>query len=172
MNEYINGKYYWKGDNEDIEKALFFFEKSGEKGYMKAQYKLGIYYNGERKDLEYDYDHTKAVYWFTKAAIQNHIKSQFKLGECYYIGDGVDKDYKQAFFWWKRSGEQGHEESQNNLYCLYQNGLGVKKDIDESFRWLQKAIKKENKSITLYNIAEVYEKGEAIKKDLKKALFL
>ena len=63
-------------------------KKAAEKGYVDAQYQLGVLYESI-KDLK------AAVTWYEIAANQNHADAQCNLGVMYYNGEGVDEDQKK-----------------------------------------------------------------------------
>ena len=53
--------------------------EKAEQGDVESQYKLGIYYYGEKKFRD-------AFMWLLKAAEQDHAAAQSYLGICYYNG--------------------------------------------------------------------------------------
>lgn len=73
--------------------AFYFFKKSAEMGYVKAQVALGLLYSegtGVEKDIE------KAAEWFEKAADQGDNMACTNLGMMYLTGNGVQKDIGKA----------------------------------------------------------------------------
>lgn len=77
-------------------KAFFYYEQSAEKGYAKAEYKLGIFYL-EAKGVERN--NRLAFYWFKNAASKNHIEAIKELIKCYRNGVGTTVDNKEANKW-------------------------------------------------------------------------
>ena len=96
------GAQYWLGScyergcwgvKKDMNKAVKWFTKAAEQGYVNAQHTLGFcYLNGTGVEL----DNCKAVKWFTKAAEQGYVRAQAGLGCCYRLGRGVERDNSKA----------------------------------------------------------------------------
>lgn len=83
------GNMYEKGDGTpvNIDKAIFWYEKSVQQGNDKAQCNLGrMYENGDGVPV----DKEKALYLYEQAAMQGHRTAQFRCGLMYY-GDGCSK---------------------------------------------------------------------------------
>ena len=70
--------------------AVYWYRKSAELGYAKAQYNLGMcYYYGQgvSKDI------SKALKWWRRAAEQGLVDAQYNLAtHISYYGDGDDVD--------------------------------------------------------------------------------
>ena len=72
--------YVGKGVDKDIDKALYWYEKSAEKGYHAGQHSLGQMYQdgtGVTQDID------KAVYWYKKAAKQGNKQALEMLDELF-----------------------------------------------------------------------------------------
>jgi len=64
------------GVDKDINKAIYWFKKSVERGTSNAQYNLAIIYQyGDGIDKDND----KAIYWYKKSAEQGNQNAQNKL---------------------------------------------------------------------------------------------
>lgn len=136
------GEYYYDADRvanklRDNTKEIQALTEKAEQGYIKAQYRLGCYYQDNR---EVKPDAMKAFYYFTKAAKQGHIFAQEELGFMYFSGRGVKQDYNTAIELFTKSAEQGNRDAQYQLGMIYRKGLqGVKKDINKAIFWYTKA---------------------------------
>lgn len=66
---------------------------SGNSGYKRAQYYVGVCYDngwGVAKNTRLAFD------WYLKAANQDHRDSQYNIGFFYYNGELVKQDYQKA----------------------------------------------------------------------------
>jgi TPR repeat protein len=118
------------GTNEDIEEAIYWFEKAAEQGNSDAMWQLRNIYEDETSEnydenkeeyvlkyLEF-HDDNKANYWEKKydarlaeeavenfhklkeAAEQGDACKQSELANCYFNGSGVGKNTENADLWW------------------------------------------------------------------------
>jgi TPR repeat protein len=124
---YANGL----GVPKDIDKALYWYDKSTAQGYAPAEFGLGLMYSsgdGVPKDP------VKAAYWWQKAADQGNAKAQHALGVIYTSGNGVAKDATQAVAWYRKAIESGSAPSVYNLGVIYANGApGVAKNLTMAY---------------------------------------
>ncbi|MDR2731384.1 MAG: DUF805 domain-containing protein [Treponema sp.] len=137
------GKKYGTGDGipKDQKKAVYWFTKAADQGYVNSQYNLGLSYLngwGVQKDLE------KAIYWYTKAAEQGDADAQGFIGYCYFNGDGVPKNLKKAVHWFTKAAEQGNAKAQKDLGLCYFLVDGVPKDLEKARYWLNKSAEQGN----------------------------
>ncbi len=103
-----------------------------DRGYAKAQSKLGLMYN-IGKGVPQDY--AQAVKWYRLAADQGLAFAQYRLGAMYDGGQGVPKDYVQAVKWYRLAADQGFTDAQANLGFMYAYGQGVPKDYVLAYMW-------------------------------------
>ena len=153
-------------DLENYSTAFALYSLAAEKGYAKAQCKLGIcyYYGyGIEKDL------AKAVEWYTKAAEQGDADAQSILGFCYEYGTGVKKDLTKAVEWYTQTAEQGDADAQYYLGNCYEYGTGVEKDLAKAVEWYTKAAE-QGDADAQFNLGVCYEHGTGIEKNLTKAV--
>ena len=74
----------------DKEQAVVWFNKAGQQGLARAQYKMGYcLFNGEGIAM----DKEASAVWLYYAAQQNHADSQYLLAECFLNGYGVQQNY-------------------------------------------------------------------------------
>ena len=176
--QYQLGVKYNKGINveQDLEKALEYYEKAANLNHTQAQYTLGtMYAKGYyvHKDIE------KAFYWYEKAANQNHPESQYRLAGLYYM----QQDYEKAYYWYgkvrllyEKAAEKGDAEAQYNLAGMYQNGWGIKQDWAKARYWFEKSrlsyekLAKQGDEDSLYSLGNLYYFGYGTKQDIHKAI--
>ncbi|RIA84877.1 kinase-like domain-containing protein, partial [Glomus cerebriforme] len=164
-----------------------------EKGYMNAQYLLGMHYidgiavakdEKKRFELIQKVAHKDAKYIsgnkkieinkqkdFEYSKILNELMdsfSQLKLGYCYDIGIGTEVDKTKAFKFYTLAAEKGHKIAQNNLGVLYENGEGTEKNSEKAFYWYNKAAENGDE-VAQYNLGDCYENGIGVEKDEIKA---
>ena len=132
---YTMGMKHLRG--QDLEKAVYWFEKSAEGENTRAQYYLGhSYYHGHgvKKDLK------EAMRWIKKSAEGEDADAQLLLGIIMYgKGEGVEKDLKKAAYWIEKAAQQEHVGGQLELGMRYYNGQGVEKDVEKAMQWIRKA---------------------------------
>lgn len=133
-----------------FEEAVFWYSKAAEQGYAKAQYNLGLIYDGKDDFPNVEEDKKQAVFWYRQAAERGHADAQFNLGYLYEMGRGIERNYEQAVFWYRTSAEQGHANAQYNLGWLYEKGRGVEQDNKQVVFWYRKAAKQRNIEAQIY----------------------
>ena len=159
------GRWYEKSE-KDMASAVYWYRKSAELNYAKAQYNLGeCYYYGKGVSKNY----YEAVKWYRKATEQGHADAQNSLGYCYKNGRGVSKDLKEAVKWYRKAAEQGFAGAQFNLGTCYEYGKGVSKDYNEAVKWYRKAAEQGFAGAQIV-LGFRYENGEGVSKDISEAV--
>ncbi len=108
-------------------------------------------------------------------ANQGHAMAQYKLGECYQNGEnGCVKNDTKALEWYQKSVAQGNGCAQYGLGEMYQEGLGgLKKDPAQALKLYQDAresfVQLEGDVFVQNNLGHMYQTGQGVTKDLKKA---
>mgnify|MGYP001777539981 CR=1 FL=1 len=127
----FNLGFYFEGMN-DMEKAVEYYTKSANQGFVHAQYNLGRIYNINFQDKR------KAIYWYGKAADQGDPFSQSKLAALYL---DMDDEYnnRKAFSLLQKAANAGEESAYNNLGYCYATGKGGFQDIQKALVWYKKA---------------------------------
>ncbi len=100
------------------EKAVSWYQKAADKGYIYAQNSLGRCYflgDGVEKNLEL------VFYWTKKSAEQGYNGSLFNLGYCYETGLGVSKDLSKAIHYYKGALEKGYRQAEQRLKLIEKN---------------------------------------------------
>ncbi len=103
---YLDGS---EGFDINLPEGVRYVQMAAEKGYARAQCKLGFMYEKGR-GVPQDWD--KSFHWYLLAANQGYVAAHFVVGRAYYDGKGVDKDIDQAFIWWYKSADLGCQEAQ------------------------------------------------------------
>jgi TPR repeat protein len=155
---YLDGN----GVREDVAKALEWFLKSAESGFVEAQRRLADFYQGT-------HDYVEAVKWFRKAAEQGDVPAQCSLGLCYYDGEGVQQNYAEAAKWVRKAAEQGDIIAQKNLGVFYDRGHGVSQNDGEAVRWYRKAAE-QGSAGAQNDLGVCYETGQGVPKNKNEAI--
>ena len=91
-SQYYLGELFETGKKvpKDTLKAIQFYEKAGQKGYLPATIKLGKIF--AQKGPYFDED--KSIQWYTYAAEKGEVQAQFYLAD--YFQNSSNKDYIKA----------------------------------------------------------------------------
>ena len=155
-----NGKQNW---NE----AIKWFGEAALQGYADAQYKLGACYElGQGVDKNEE----MAFLWYREAAEQDNADAMHALGRCYANGIGVRKSKLQGIFWSDKATGQINKENDNPysreednweeyLFNATKNVDEIDEDEDEGYAL----------GLELYHVAQWYETGLGVERDLVKA---
>lgn len=177
--------------------AVEYWQQAAEQGYAKAQYQLGhYYYNYGRNNNK----NKKAFEWYTKAAEQGYTLAQYELGFLYTYGLGVPMNRKMSSYWYEKAAEGGVASAADILGDRYSEAkppnykkaiywytkaveLGYQSSAEHKIGWCYEElgdfilavewyVKGAEKGIgdTAYHLAELYETGTGVPKDIKKAI--
>lgn len=111
---------YFDGDGieQDLNRAIFWFEKSAQQGYAYSWYSLGWIYAREKYGR---YNTTKAVEYFNKAIecdkdTTHSASCYYELGMIYeYGGGGISKSYSKAGAYYKKAAELGYDKAKEKM---------------------------------------------------------
>ncbi len=134
--EYYVGMYYQngKGVPQNIEQAIYWFEKAAVKKDKNALYHLAmILIKQEQKD------YVTIAKLLEQAAAQEHAHAQYNLAVMYQKGDGVEQNLQKSFFWYEKAANAGLAIAQYNLGMIYFEGKVVEKDEVKAKALWQKA---------------------------------
>ena len=126
-----------EGTEQDIKTAFSWYEKSANKGYIKAFQNMGIIYQNGLGGIPIN--HVKAFDCFMKASEEDSPDAFFCVGNCYLNGLGVEENDEEAANWFKKAAELGEPDSMFHLAWMYQEGIGVEKDMDLATEYLYKS---------------------------------
>jgi len=159
-------------DNQEMVDAAKIFKELALQNHLPAQARLGDLY-------DYTESHEEAVGWYIMAAFQGDAKGAYGLGRAYLTGLGIKKDPEQALFWYKFSAGKDDLNAINVMENAYRigdkSGLPVKVDLKQAEYWkakgtpLEEAKKKADEKNRQAILKEMYEKQQAIKKDIEEA---
>lgn len=114
---------------------------------------------------------TKSIQDIKNAAEGGDAEAQYLLAVAYFAGEGIAKDKAQSIKWYRRSALKGFSRAQvvfaNRLYHGV-DGL-LSRNRAEAIEWYRAAA--ENGNVTaLVTLGDRYKNGEAVSKDMDKAL--
>lgn len=133
-------------------------KEKAELGDKESQYKLGRYYQYNKKDL------TKAFLLYTKSANQNYPVAQNELGNCYMEGTCIAKDDKKAFYWYEKASKSNYFDAINNLGYMYDLGLGIKEDNKKALQLYEDAASR-GSIRALFNLGLLHKYGQGTPKN-------
>jgi len=137
-------------------------KEKAELGNKESQYKLGRYYQYNKKDL------TKAFELYKQSAKQNYSVAQNELGNFYLEGKGITKDYEKAFYWYEKASKSYYFDAINNLGYMYDLGLGRKEDNEKALQLYEDAASK-GSIRAMYNVGFLYKNGQGTSKNIIQA---
>ena len=97
-----------KGCQQDLAKALSWYEKAAEQGYTNAQVNTGIMYE---EGMGCKKNYKKAVEMYTLASTGGNAVAMYYLGLMYYDGHGVERSYDTAAAWFYKAYENGSKDA-------------------------------------------------------------
>jgi len=159
-------------DNQEMVDAALIFKKLALQNYLPAQARLGDLY-------DYTEAHDLAVGWYITAAFQGDANGAFGLGRAYLTGYGIKKDPEQSLYWYKFSASKDNLNAIKVMENAYRigdkSGLPVKVDLKQADYWkakkipLEEAKKKEEEKQRQAILKAMYEKQQALKKEIEEA---
>ena len=174
--QYSLGGLYYRGQGvtQNYSQAFNLYQRSAEQGNPYASYKMakmyrdgiGVASNAEHSESCFE----QAFSGFCRLEAQSHDdKLQYRLGQMLHTGTGTVKDDRVAEAYWERAAQPGNVNAQYALGKLWlENGTG---DQKQAVAWLEKAAEAEHASAQ-YALANIYLAGEAVAKDVTKAMEL
>ena len=143
-------------DDDEVKKALPWYELSTENGHKKAPARLAELHHPETGRFS---DTEKYLHWLHKAAEAKHAASMFELARIYNAGKLVPADTKEAVRLVQGSAQNGHGDAQYYLSQMYMKGQGVDADPDVASKWLiNSAVNRSPAGLHLLGV--LYVKGE------------
>ncbi len=134
--EYYVGLYYQngKGVPQNIEQAIYWYEKAAHKKNRNALYHLALILIKQE-----DKDYKVIARLLEQAAALDHPHAQYNLAVMYQKGDGVDQDMKRSLFWYEKAANANLAIAQYNLGMIYFEGAIVEKDEAKAKELWEKA---------------------------------
>jgi uncharacterized protein len=157
------GLFYQKGlgVDADLNKAVDWYARAGEKNDVGAQYSLAeIYLDGALGEADTD----RGRYWLIKAAGHGKPEAEHRLG--LLAAGETPPDWPEAADWFSKAAAQDYADSQYNLGVLYAEGKGVEQSKIKAGEWFAKAAMKGHRDAALDYGIMVF-RGDGVKKDEK-----
>lgn len=107
-----------RGTEQDLPKAVAWYEKAINSGQNDARAHLGVLYyegTGVNRDVK------KATELIVPAAKGGNPTAHFYLARMYEQGEGVSRDLNQAMLWYKKAADGGHYQAVAQLKALNNN---------------------------------------------------
>lgn len=133
------GELYMRGRGvaHDPHKAVYWYERAVEAGYLPAHVLLVRMYTGNRG---LPADPVKKIYHLRKGAEAGRWDAIIDLGKLLLGGgEGVERNHEEAYALLIRGAEEGGGESVELVGLMYAEGLGVPKSLPDAIYWLQLA---------------------------------
>ena len=146
------------------------YQKGMEMWEMSEQIRKSSQVNVSESRKQMIFYEKQAVEYWQQAAEQGYAKAAEGgvasaaaiLGDRY--SEGKSRNYKKAIYWYTRALELGYQSERNIGWCYEKLG-----DYDHAVEWYIKGAEK-GIGDTAYHLAELYETGAGVPKDLKKAI--
>ena len=158
--EYQIGRIYTlETENQDMGKAIEWFENSAENGNKFAMFSLAnIYYYGNGTDVDY----FKAFNYYKESADKGCTHAYYRLGYMFRNGMGCVKNTKESDVWFAKmiSLYSSDKKLQNGFNCyrlgqLYEKGWGTEIDFDKAKEYYLIASKDKNSNAE-FALARIY----------------
>lgn len=145
------------GRNVSLTKAYAYYKAAADKGYAKAQSKMGeIYiskfYPFKNKDKSDKY-YSKAIKNYKKR-VTSDGSACYELGYMYHNGFGVEKNMEQAIYYYKSGALLGDINSLWRMGLIYKDEM----EYDEAFKYFLKAADG-GQGMAMFELAALYENG-------------
>jgi TPR repeat protein len=130
------GELYMRGRGvgQDPHKAVYWFERAIEAGYLPAHLHLVKMYTGNRGLPP---DPVKKIHHLRKGVEAGRWDAMVDLANHLIEGLHVEKNPEEAFAIAIRCAEEGGEEARRIIGKLYAEGLGVSKSLPDAVYWLR-----------------------------------
>lgn len=173
-----NYKGYAEFKMAHYDNARIIWQALAQRGNAEANFNLGILYED---GLGVSQDLAQALLYYETAAIGGSFKAQYRLGLLYFVGKTVPLDKIKAKRWLTKAAAEGDRDSIEMLAML-SGVISSQRDKDflraetahASADYLQAAhiwqqLTDKNDIISRTRLAWLYEKGQGVKRDLKRA---
>lgn len=153
---------YGYGQLKNNAKAVEYFSRAGEGGFLPAQKIMALYLLLDRNDP------TQAFYWFKKAADLNDVQAQMYTAAAYLFGYGVQKNADKARQYYIGAAKQGNSIAQTTLAEHFLDSRqGTNKQM--GMIWLNKAVEQHNPKAQLL-LGKLYLTGNGVPKSPEQAI--
>ncbi len=154
-----------KGVEENLEKAIEWYQKV----YEKKERMAGVAARKIGDIYLHSYDYETGAEWYRRSADLGDDRSLNNLGEMYRDGRGVPKDPDKAMECFLTVYERQGEEA--GAAANYIGGLYECRSFDDekAFEWYLRGAEWGDED-AMYNLANMYEYGTFVEKDIDKAI--
>ena len=114
-------------------------------------------------------DYNNALICYSKATSRRSPLAFYRLAWLYQEGLGVEKDENKSKEYYLRAKEMKYPDALADLGIYYRDGILFNVDENESIALLTTAANKGN-SRAMFELSQMYLKGNVLKSDLKKSL--
>ena len=130
----VLGKIYL--NENDGEKALYYYEMAEKQSHPAAMESLGLMYGmGDGVPLDKSQSHE----YFLKAAEKGVAFCQYAVGKNYFNGTGTEENIDEAMKWFWAAANQGEEHAEFEIGQFYEYGGN---DIETACIWYKKSADK------------------------------
>ena len=129
VDQYKLSFLYFEGNgtDKDIEKSIYWLNKSANGGYDEAQRALGLIY---LSDHIYKKNIDKSIHYLTLSANQGNLESKYALGMIYSNIDSLHYDIDLSVNFLRSASENGHIESVYSLGVILYENYNEKESIE------------------------------------------
>lgn len=139
-----------------------------EKGYPKAQFRMGWLYE---RGIGVPQDYAKARSWYAKAMANGEADAIARMGLLYELGLGVEKSYDKAAEYYRRAIREGDALGYAHMGYLYETGKGVPRDRERAAEHYRRGMEKGN-YLAMTRLGLLYQMGRGVTRDEYKAVEL
>ncbi len=156
-----------RGLLQDYQLATFWYRKSADQGYPRAQHDLGVRYV---TGLGITPDDAQAVVWFRKSADQGNAEAQYELGMRTLNGWGVPQDEAKALALFRKAAlvRDAQAQAQYERGVAFLSGRGAPRDRAQALAWFLKAAER-GEPQAQYQLGKMYQNGEGVPRDFVEA---
>lgn len=165
--EYALGKVYeQEGENQDLDKALDWYQKGAEHGEENCLRRLGA-----TENKGYAKDTARFVFWYERSMNGTNPFAKMRLGDCFLYGTGTEQSNEKALMWYDQAASNGCALASYQLGNFYfKHDKLVEKDDSKAVYYYDLAAK-EHFVPAQMAIASCYETAFGCEKDLNQAVY-
>ncbi len=158
------GNRYHVGDGveQDMDKAVEWWQKAHEAGNIGGTHNLGCYHLQEG-EVE------RGIKYLTQSGAAGYSQSYHALGEHYLSHTEEEGNIQKGIGNLTTAAEQGYAPSQWDLVIIYHDGEIVPKDYDKARYWLEKCLESDYPQ-AYYGMGKSLANGDMYEQDYTKAL--
>ena len=154
--------------NGDFAALLREMSPLAEKGYAKAQFRMGLIYE---RGIGVPQDYSQAREWYAKAMANGDADAVARTGMLYELGLGVDKSYDKAAEYYRRAIREGSSWGYAHMGYLYETGKGVARDREQAADYYRRGMEMGN-YLAITRLGFLYQAGRGVTRDEYKAVEL